>query len=256
MAGIVRALEILQMARYAGAGAEVVVIVGVALFAGERRMRSGQRKTELAVIEPCRSRVQPRIEAVALLAVGAENAPELHVAGIVRPGIVLLVAGITLRGKSLELAHGRTLVTSLAVQRRVRSQQREAIIVVLDCLDGDVPSPYRVALLAVVAELPAMDISVTFAAARTDIGEHHLGVALNTGHVLVHAAQRIPCLIVIELGQGANGFPCRRGMTVGTRHGQRRTVRAACGVVGSRGPLTGGRGPGRHRHRHPQYELH
>jgi hypothetical protein len=41
----------------------------------------------------------------------------------------------------------------------------------------------------------------------SDIREDQFGVALRTAQARVHAPQRIPGAVVIELGQGANRLP-------------------------------------------------
>jgi len=46
------------------------------------------------------------------------------------------------------------------------------------------------------------------------IGENGLGVALDTRHSLVHAAEWIAGLIMIEFGNTADGLPCAEGVAV------------------------------------------
>lgn len=82
----------------------------------------------------------------------------------------------------------------------MRSDQREAILVVLYRLEPHLPSLYRVAGFAVRAELAAVNVRMTVRALGTDVREDKAGVALLTGDIHVHAAQRIACLIVVELG--------------------------------------------------------
>jgi hypothetical protein len=62
---------------------------------------------------------------------------------------IRLVAGNAGRGQSLELTHRRTLVAIFALNRRVCSEQREAVLVVLQLLHGYVPALHRVALRTV-----------------------------------------------------------------------------------------------------------
>ena len=69
----------------------------------------------------------------------------------------------------------------------MRSHQREAILVVLHCLEGNVPSFDRMAALTGCAHLPAVNIGMAVGAFGAHVGEHRLGVTLHTGHVLVHA---------------------------------------------------------------------
>src|SRR6185437_13657552 len=82
------------------------------------------------------------------------------------------------RGReSLELPNRRALVASVAIERRMRSHQREAVLVVLDLLYRDLPSLHRVALLAVGAELAFVNVGVAVSALVRNIAEHQLGVA-------------------------------------------------------------------------------
>jgi hypothetical protein len=76
----------------------------------------------------------------------------------------------------------------------------KAILVVRDFLERDLPSLYCVAVLAVGSELAAMNIGVAVRAVDAYVLEDQAGVALGAGHFLMHAAQRVSRLIVIELG--------------------------------------------------------
>ena len=79
--------------------------------------------------------------------------------------------------ESLELPNRRALVASVAIERRMRSHQREAVLVVLDLLYRDLPSLHRVALLAVRAELALVNVGVAVGALGRNIAEYELGVA-------------------------------------------------------------------------------
>jgi len=92
-------------------------------------------------------RIQPVIRGVATVAGGGEHSG--HVVGIRGPLEIRRVAGITLRRHRREFAVGGSLVAGIAVHRRVRSGEREAIVVLLNLLDRDLPSSDRVALLAI-----------------------------------------------------------------------------------------------------------
>jgi hypothetical protein len=97
------------------------------------------------------------------------------------------------------------------------TQQREAILVILHLLHRDIPSLYRVALLAVRSHLAAMNICVTVRAILAYVRKHGLNVAFDTFHFFVHSAQRIIGLVVIELGYRADGLPTGGRVTVLTR---------------------------------------
>jgi len=134
-----------------------------------------------------------------------------------RASEIRLMAGIASCGHGLELAIGHALVARVAVYRRVRPGQREPVVVLLDLLDRYPPSPDRVALLAVCSQLPLVNVRVAILASLSDAGKNRLHVALNAGHGLVHAAQRVLCSIVIEFRYGTDGLPSRCRVAVLTR---------------------------------------
>ena len=92
-------------------------------------------------------RIQPVIRSVAAIAGGGEHRG--HVVGICGSLEIRLMAGITLRRHRGELAVGRAFVAGVAIHGRVRSGEREAIVMLLHLLDRDLPSPDCVALFAV-----------------------------------------------------------------------------------------------------------
>ena len=101
------------------------------------------------------------------------------------------------------------------------SDQREAVLVIADLIDRNLPAFDRVAALAIGAELPAMNVCVTVCAMRTDFTEDEIRVALRTRNFLVHAAQRIAGGVVIEFGIGADRLPAGVGMTLLAGNGNR-----------------------------------
>lgn len=94
------------------------------------------------------------------------------------------------------------------------SGQRKAILVLLNLPHRDLPSFHRVALFAVGAEFAAVNISVAVRALGARIGEHHFGVALSAPDRLMHAAERIAGLVVVELRNRADRSPAADRMTV------------------------------------------
>ena len=226
--GIRRALKIFQMARDASGSREVVVIVAVAVGALSRRhhVAPGQREADRRMVE---FGVRPSIGSVALLAGNRKFAGD--VIGIDSVLEVGSMTRITLRGHRLKLAVGGILMAGLTINRRVRPSQRETIIVLLNLLDRNRPAAHRMALLAIRAQLPLVNVGMAVLAALPNICEYELDVALHASDGLVHAAQRISRLIVIELRHGADGPPRISGVAVLARHIQiaMRTVRT-CGL--------------------------
>lgn len=124
------------------------------------------------------------------------------------------VASYAVGRQSSEAAGRRTLVARLARYYRVAAYQREPVLVALDGLQVHLPAHHRVTLIAVGSKLTAVHIGVAIGASRTDIAEDQLDVAAPALHVLVHAAQRVACHVVIELGNAANRLPTGERVTV------------------------------------------
>ena len=156
---------------------------------------------------------------MALLAVGREV--RSHVTGRLRTGERSHVATDAIGGESLELSDCRASMTGLAFRDRVRSDQRKAVLVLVDRLERNHPSVHAVALFALRPHLAAMEVGVAVGALVAHIGEHGFGVAFHAGHVLVQAAQRITGLAVIELGHAADGLPAGKRVAVLARNVER-----------------------------------
>jgi hypothetical protein len=75
-----------------------------------------------------------------------------------------------------------------AINRRMCSNQGEAIFVSPYGLQGDIPTDHAVALLTICPKLPAMYVGVTVRAPRAHVAEHQLGMALYAIHLDVHAS--------------------------------------------------------------------
>ena len=108
----------------------------------------------------------------------------------------------------------------VALGERMCADQREAILVVLDLLNVDLPTLYRVATLAVSPKLAAMNVCMARGTLGAYLLEHHIGMALCAANLGVHAPQRVASLVVIKFGDGADRRPIRGGVTVLTRDGE------------------------------------
>lgn len=128
--------------------------------------------------------------------------------------------------------------------------QRKAIVVLLDLCNRHLPAKYRMALFAVRSQLPAVDVGVAVLASLANVGEHWLDVALRAGYCLMHAAQRIPSLIVIEFRNGANRAPGRGGVAILAWH-----VQVPVRTVGSSGRLRLGARTERNQHNEQPYLI-
>ena len=156
--------------------------------------------------------VQPVVSAVATIAGGGKLGGD--VIGIGGRLKILDVARIALRRKRLELGTRTALVARLAIQGGMGSCQREAIVVTLNLLNRNLPAANGVALFAIRAQLPAVNIRVAILAAQADVAEHRFHVALRASDRRMHAAQRVPRLVVIKFGNRADRLPGIRRMTV------------------------------------------
>lgn len=184
-------------------------VVEVAGGARQRGVGPGKRKTgEFKVIEFSR---EPRVHGVAVLA--GDWKAQCAMVKIGRQ-IIALMAGIACGGKAFVLAGGSPFVAFRAVGKGMGSHQGKAVLVVLDHVERDVPTLDGVALLAVSAELAAVNVGVTVGAMGAYIVEHQAGVALRTTNFAVHTPQRITGLIVVEFRQGANWLPAGEGVAV------------------------------------------
>jgi len=121
-------------------------------------------------------------------------------------------------------------VAGIAFQSRVSAHQREAVEVILDRLHRDVPAVHRMALFAIGAELPPVNVSVAIRTRGANILEHQLRMTLNALDFLVHTPKRIASLIVVKFGDGTDGLPAGGGVAIFARN-----VDRAVGITRSLG---------------------
>ncbi len=222
-----------QMATRASCRSPFKPSADMASRAVERGVRPGQG--EAGGRQMVKLRPKPTIHTVAILTGGGEAAG--YVTGLGRP-IILGVARITLRSQSLELAGGRAGMAGRTVKRGMRSRQREAVLVLIDLLHGNLPSLDGVALFARRAKLALMNIRVAVGAFLADLGEYRFGMALGASHLLVHSAKWESGLIVVEFGDCPDRLPTVHGVTV--LAGNAEWAMRASGACGGR-PLAGRR---------------
>lgn len=127
---------------------------------------------------------------------------------------IFLMAGVAGRREALELSNRRARVALVAIDSRVCADQGEAVQVLVNLLDRNIPSLDGMALLAVCPHLPLVDVGVTVGALRTHIAEDRLGMTLRATHAFVHAAQRIFRGVVIELRNSADRLPSAQRVAV------------------------------------------
>lgn len=129
--------------------------------------------------------------------------------------VVGKMAGKTLGTKAVVNPRRRVSMTPVACDGGMGADKREAILVLLHGLDGGLPAPHRVAVLAAGSELASMDVGVALSALGADALEIETHVAVSAGDPLMHTAKGIGRLrVMVELGCGANRPPSRRVMAV------------------------------------------
>ena len=160
------------------------------------------------------------------------------------------MAAVAVRGHGGVITQRTILVTFVARNSGMRSNQREAPVVLLDLCRLNLPATHRVALLAVRTQLPAVNIGMALRAQMTHVGEDRLGVAGGAGHALVQAAQWKACRIVIEFWDGTDRLPAVKRVTVLARdvQGTVRTTRRQRGLRLGLGRLLRSRQPRQQRH--------
>ena len=85
------------------------------------------------------------------------------------PGEVRQMTRVACRRHRLEFAVGAVFVAGVAVDGGVGACQRESVVVLLNVLNRDLPSPDCVALLAVGAQLPLVNIGMAILATLTNV---------------------------------------------------------------------------------------
>lgn len=108
-----------------------------------------------------------------------------------------------------------------ALRQRVRANQREAVLMVPNGLQGNLPSFDGVTTGAIGAELALVNVGVAIGALRADVLEHHAGMTLGASHFLMHGAQRVAGQIMIEIRIGSYGLPACTGVASSARNGNR-----------------------------------
>ena len=212
MRRIITVVKVRGMARIAGGGSSLKDIVGVTCDASQRRVRAGERVP--GVLQMVKLGIEPTVHRMAALAGSWKTEPNVIQNGGQK---VLLVAGVAGGGQASELPDSSLLMAFFALHQGMRANEREAVLVILNGFQRSLPARYGMATGAVGAELAAMYVGMAIGALRTYILEHQVSVALAAAHLLMHTAQRISRLVVIEFGVGPYRFPAGVRVAIGTR---------------------------------------
>ena len=222
IAGLV---EVRQVAADAGGRSPGIFSADVASGAVQGGVRSSERKAgELEMVE---LGAHPVVHAVALRT--GRRKVQRHMAR--SRGLEFLgVAAVAIGRHRGEVAQRAVLMAGIAIDRGVRSQQREAVVMLLDLLDLDVPALYRVTLLAPGSQFSFVNVGVAIGALFAHVSENRFGVALDAGDALVQPAQREARGVVIKFWNCADRLPAVQRVTVLAWHTERTvwTARGDC----------------------------
>lgn len=135
--------------------------------------------------------------------------------------------------ESIELTNGTDLMTGVTVNCGVGANEREAILMLIDVVNGNLPAVAVVAEFALGSILPAMKICVAVLALIRGTCEVEVGMAVATRHGCVAPPQREPCLGMIELDLAGEHLPILLGVTSLARN-----IELAMQAAGGRDGLT------------------
>lgn len=122
------------------------------------------------------------------------------------------------KSKTIELAYCTNLVTGVAVDGSVSSDQGKSILMFIDVMNGNLPAVRIVAELALRAVFAPMEICVAVLALYWCTAENEILVALGTLYFCVSATQGKLGPRVVEFDLGAQRLPPLRGVTLLALH--------------------------------------
>jgi hypothetical protein len=128
--------------------------------------------------------------------------------------------------EAVELANRADLVAGVAVNGCMRTDQRKPILMLIDVVNGNLPTVGVVAEFTLRAILAAMQIRVAVLALYWGIAEIKILVAIDALHIRMPATQRKFSLRMVEFGFGAQRLPALRGVTLLARYFELVAVRA------------------------------
>ena len=111
-------------------------------------------------------------------------------------------------------AHRPDLVARIAIHHGVRPDQREAILMLIDVVDGDLPPGVAVARVTLRGIPTPVNIGVAVLALVVRLGENQVGMTIRAADFRVQSAQRKACLAVIKLGNRSNRRPPLRRVAI------------------------------------------
>ena len=172
------------------------------------------RQREAGEFQVIKLRANPIVHRMALFARSRQTQSDVVDADGLGAGQIFLVAGDAGRRKALELTYSSAGVALIAIKSGMCTDEREAVQVLVDLLDRNIPSLDGVALLAISAHLALVNVGVAIRALHAHVAEDRFGVALRAADAFVHPAERVLGCVVIEFRNGADRLPTAQGMAV------------------------------------------
>jgi len=128
---------------------------------------------------------------------------------------VFLVATYALRGetKPVELTNGSDFVAGVTIDDSVSTNERKPILVLVDVMNGNLPTIGVMAEFAFRSVLPAMKVGVAVLALIRGTCEFEVVVAITAGNGCVPSSERKTCLRVIKPDPTGKSLPVLGGVT-------------------------------------------
>jgi hypothetical protein len=121
----------------------------------------------------------------------------------------------------IELSNGSRRVACITIHNRMRTDQRETVLMLVDVVDRHSPAVGVVTQVALGTVFASMNVGVAILALLAGIRENRIDVALLTGNFGMEATQRKCCFAMIKLRPRTQRKPAFAGMAVLTRNLQR-----------------------------------
>jgi hypothetical protein len=136
---------------------------------------------------------------------------------------IVQVATHALGGQSLAIkrSYRADPVTGITVHCRVRPDQREPVLVLIDVVDRYLPPRVTMAQVTLRAIFSPVNVGVAVLALIAGLGKYQVAMAILTTYAFVHPAQGKSRLAVIELKNRAKWLPTLGGMAIFAGYFQR-----------------------------------
>ena len=155
---------------------------------------------------------------MALATIGREAPSAMIRRSGLRKVSVVTTEALGRKSEAIELPDGPDLVAGIAIRDCMRANQREAILVLVDVMDGNLPSIAVMAQLTFRTVFASMQIGVAVLALVGSIGEFEIVMAVAACHGGVTSAKRKAGARMVKLDLALDHLPIRSGVTRGAWH--------------------------------------